>query len=183
MEITVGIDEAGRGPLAGPVVAAAVVLKKTITGLRDSKKLSKKKREELYQIIMQHSFVGIGIASKEEIDCINILQASMLAMERAYQDLQQEADLILVDGIQKPLIKNVKIEAIVRGDSLISCISAASIIAKVERDKIMDQLDKEFPMYLWKKNAGYGTKEHLLAIHQFGASPHHRKSFAPIKFL
>lgn len=182
-KVIVGIDEAGRGPLAGPVVASAVYLPTLIEGLADSKKLSSKKRELLFYKIQEYGKIGIGIASVIEIEQINILQATMLAMQRAYENLLITADLILVDGNKTPDIKNIEIQAIIDGDNLISEISAASIIAKVTRDKIMQDLSIEFPQYGWQENAGYGTKKHLEAIKRFGITIHHRTTFAPIKHL
>jgi ribonuclease HII len=178
----VGIDEAGRGPLAGPVVAAAVILPYDIDGLNDSKKLSKLKREYLFAKIIEISNISIGIADVQEIDNINILQATMLAMQRAYEGLTIGDDYyqVLVDGNKAPNINCPDVKTIIGGDALQPAISAASIIAKVTRDKIMKDLDQEYPQYLWKKNAGYGTKEHLLAISNFGITKHHRLSFAPV---
>jgi ribonuclease HII len=180
-KILVGIDEAGRGPLAGPVVAAAVIMPIDISGVADSKKLSAKKREKLFDEIYQTCKVGVGIASVEEIDKINILQATLLAMQRAYENLNIIADLVLVDGNKAPSLNCLKIEAIIDGDAKIPVISAASIIAKVTRDKIMHELAIKYPEYSWHKNAGYGTKLHLEAINEFGISKHHRLSFEPIK--
>lgn len=180
-KIIVGIDEAGRGPLAGPVVAAAVIMPTEIPGVADSKKLSAKKREKLFAEIYQICKVGVGIASVAEIDKINILQATMLAMQRAYQDLNIIADLVLVDGNKAPVLNCSKVEAIIDGDAKVAVISAASIIAKVTRDKIMQELSIHNPEYSWHKNSGYGTKLHLDAINEFGISKHHRLSFEPIK--
>jgi ribonuclease HII len=180
-KIIVGIDEAGRGPLAGPVVAAAVILPYETEGLADSKKLSAKKREALFEQIIAIGKVGIGIASIEEIDQINILQATMLAMQRAYDSLNIQADLVLIDGNKAPKLNAKEVQWVIDGDNLIPIISAASIIAKVTRDKIMAELDKEFPKYMWKNNSGYGTKAHLEAVAKYGITKHHRLSFAPIK--
>jgi|TARA_B110000503_G_C7077014_1_gene383385 ribonuclease HII len=180
-KIIVGIDEAGRGPLAGPVVAAAVIMPNSINGVADSKKISAKKREILFPQIMEISQVGIGIATVEEIDEINILQATMLAMQRAYDNLNIKADTILIDGNKAPQLECTDIQTIIDGDNLIEVISAASIIAKVTRDRIMQELDQKFPEYLWHKNAGYGTKAHIEAIQQHGITKHHRHSFAPVR--
>ena len=181
MKIIVGIDEAGRGPLAGPVVAAAVILPFEIEGLDDSKKLPLKKREKLFQQIMNVSQVGVGISSVEEIDKINILQATMLAMQRAYNNLNLIADLVLIDGNKAPKLNSIEVKTIIGGDASMPIISAASIIAKVTRDRIMQKLNQEFPKYLWNKNSGYGTKAHLAAINEFGITKHHRLSFEPVK--
>lgn len=179
MNFIAGVDEVGRGCLAGPVIAAAVVLKTNIPGLADSKKLSKKKREELSSTIMQNSYFSFGSASVEEIDSINILQASLLAMKRAILNLSVEPGKILVDGTHKPDL-DIDTQTIIGGDSVVDEISAASIIAKVYRDNLMSSLSKKFSNYLWEKNSGYGTKEHLSAIKKYGISSHHRKSFAPV---
>ncbi len=183
MKIIVGIDEAGRGPLAGPVVAAAVIMPFAIEGVTDSKKISARMREVFYQQIIEVADVGVGIASVEEIDAINILQATMLAMQRAYENLNKSADLVLIDGNKAPKINCSNIQTVIGGDALVMQISAASIIAKVTRDRIMAELDTQFPQYLWAKNAGYGTKAHLSAITEFGINQHHRLTFAPIKHL
>lgn len=179
--IIAGVDEAGRGPWAGPVVAAAVILGENIPdGINDSKKLSKSKREALYPIIMQNAMVGIGLASSGEIDELNILRASMLAMERAIASLPVKPDFALIDGNKIPNI-DIKCQAVVKGDSKSLSIAAASIIAKVERDRIMDALHDEFPYYNWIKNSGYGTKDHQNGIKSHGITEHHRKSFRPVK--
>lgn len=180
-KIIVGIDEVGRGPLAGPVVAAAVIMPFEIEGLADSKKLSSIKREKLFKQIMKQAKVGIGSSSVEEIDEINILQASLLAMQRAYNNLNCKADLVLVDGNKAPEMNCIELETIIGGDAIVPVISAASIVAKVTRDKLMQEIGEEFPQYLWYKNAGYGTKEHLKALDEFGVTKHHRLTFAPVK--
>ena len=180
-KVVVGIDEVGRGPLAGPVVAAAVIMPFEIEGLADSKKLSAIKREKLFSQIMEKAKIGIGSASVEEIDKINILQASMLAMKRAYDNLNCKADLVLVDGNKAPKIDCIELETIIGGDAIVPVISAASIVAKVTRDKLMQELGEEFPQYLWHKNAGYGTKAHLDALDEFGITKHHRLTFSPVK--
>ena len=166
----------GRGCLAGPVIAAAVILRKNIPGLKDSKKLSKKKREELSLIIMQNSYFSFGSSSPKEIDKINILQASLLAMKRAILNLSVEPGKILIDGIHKPDL-NTDTQTIISGDSYIDEISAASIIAKVYRDNLMMQFDKEYPNFYFSSHMGYGTKMHKAAIKKYGITPIHRKTF------
>ena len=182
-KIIIGIDEAGRGPLAGPVVAASVYLPNLIIGLADSKKLSKLKREILFAEIVKSGKVGVGIATIEEIDQINILQATLLAMQRSYQNLNIKGDLVLVDGNKAPKLDALEIRAIIDGDNIEPIISAASIIAKVTRDRIMLELSKEFPLYSWDKNAGYGTKAHIEAMEKHGITKHHRLSFSPVARL
>lgn len=181
--IVAGVDEAGRGPLCGPVVAAAVILNPSIIplGLDDSKKLTAVKREALFEKINNCAEVGVGIVWQDVIDEINILQATKQAMSEAIQNLKKQPQRIIVDGNQKFNAGNIEVIPVVKGDSKSVSISAASIIAKVTRDRIMETLDAEFPMYNWKKNAGYGTAEHLQAIKQFGICKYHRKSFAPIR--
>ena len=177
----IGVDEVGRGPLAGPVISAAIILnkEKIPEGINDSKKLSKKKREVINEeLISQHSF-AIGIASVEEIDKINILQASLLAMKRAVLNLNIKPQTILVDGNKLPDLE-YNMYPIIKGDSKSISIAAASIIAKVYRDKLMQDLSLQYPGYYWEKNSGYGTKQHLLALNSLGVTPIHRKSFAPI---
>ena len=177
----IGVDEVGRGPLAGPVISAAIVLnkEKIPEGINDSKKLSKKKREVINEeLISQHNF-AIGIASVEEIDKINILQASLLAMKRAVLNLNIKPQTILVDGNKLPDLE-YNMYPIIKGDSKSISIAAASIIAKVYRDKLMQDLSLQYPGYYWEKNSGYGTKQHLLALDNLGVTPIHRKSFAPI---
>ena len=177
----IGVDEVGRGPLAGPVISAAIILnkEKIPEGINDSKKLSKKKREVINEkLISQHSF-AIGIASVEEIDKINILQASLLAMKRAVLNLNIKPQTILVDGNTLPDLE-YNMYPIIKGDSKSISIAAASIIAKVYRDKLMQDLSLQYPGYYWEKNSGYGTKQHLLALNNLGVTPIHRKSFAPI---
>ena len=177
----IGVDEVGRGPLAGPVISAAIILNKEMIpeGITDSKKLSKNKREFINEeLISQHSF-AIGIASVEEIDKINILQASLLAMKRAVLNLNIKPQTILVDGNKLPDLE-YNMYPIIKGDSKSISIAAASIIAKVYRDKLMQDLSLQYPGYYWEKNSGYGTKQHLLALNNLGVTPIHRKSFAPI---
>jgi ribonuclease HII len=177
-----GVDEAGRGPLAGPVVAAAVILNPAalIAGLKDSKKITEKNRAVLFTQIMQQALsVGVGIASVAEIDAMNILQASLLAMRRAVMQLTVTPHEAWVDGNQDPRLP-IKTHCIVRGDALIPAISAASIIAKVTRDRLMQQYDQVHPGYGLAKHKGYGTKQHLDALKTLGASVIHRRSFAPV---
>ncbi|WP_373487341.1 ribonuclease HII [Blastomonas sp.] len=177
---TAGVDEAGRGPLAGPVVAAAVILcPQGIAGLADSKVLSAARRAGLEAMIRKTCGFAIGIASVEEIDAINILQATMLAMTRAVEGLGQLPDAVLVDGNRLPKWRH-RAQAIIRGDALHACISAASILAKEERDRMMRAAARDCPQYGWERNKGYGTAEHLAALRSYGPTPLHRKSFAPV---
>jgi len=176
----------GRGPLAGPVVAAAVILPygKIINGIKDSKKLSSKQREEIFHLIIENAIsVGIGYVDSLIIDRINILQATLEAMKQSICNMNLLPDYILVDGQYE--IKNVPIfqSAIVGGDNKSQCIAAASIVAKVYRDRLMEEFDIEYPKYNFMKNKGYGTKEHINAIKKFGPCKIHRKSFAPIKIF
>ncbi len=182
-DLVAGVDEVGRGPLAGDVVAAAVILDpdKTIDGLNDSKKLSEKKREQLYEEITEKALVwAVGRASPAEIDQINILQASLVAMQRAVNALATRPRHVLVDGNRCPDL-TMPATAIVKGDSLVTVISAASIIAKVTRDRELVALDAEYPDYGFAKHKGYPTKEHMAALLQNGPCPAHRKSYAPVK--
>ncbi|MCI1964635.1 MAG: ribonuclease HII [Oscillospiraceae bacterium] len=174
-----GIDEAGRGPLAGPVFAAAVILPPhaQIDGLNDSKKLSPKKRETLYDVILQTAVsYGIGFATEQEIDKINILQATFLAMRRAFDKLGNQSDCALVDGNRMPHL-GVETRLIVKGDSLSASIAAASILAKVSRDRVMCQVDEIYPDYGFAKHKGYGTKLHVEMLHKLGPCPVHRRTF------
>ena len=176
-KIIAGVDEAGRGPLAGPVVAAAVIVDQNniIKGIRDSKKLSKKKREDIYHSITSHYIWSVGIVGSDEIDEINILQATIKACRLAVGALKVKADIVLVDGNMK--FGDQRFLSIIKGDDKSISIAAASIIAKVTRDRLMNDLSNEFPEYKWHQNAGYGTKEHKEAIIKHGQSVHHRKSF------
>ena len=179
--ITAGVDEVGRGCLAGPVVSAAVVLKKDINLklLKDSKKITFNKREEISKHIRNNSYYAIGIASVEEILNLNILQASLLSMKRAIERLSIRPSLILIDGNFAPKgLKNYK--TIVNGDEKIKVISAASIVAKVYRDRFMIKLSEKFSNYAWERNFGYGTKAHLEGLKKFGITTHHRKGFKPV---
>ncbi|MEE9433076.1 MAG: ribonuclease HII [Sphingorhabdus sp.] len=175
-----GVDEAGRGPLAGPVVAAAVVLCHAgIDGLDDSKKLSAKRRGVLEAAIKATCRWSVGMASVEEIDEINILQATMLAMTRAADGLVKAPRKLLVDGNRLPKWR-YQAEAIIGGDALHPCISAASIIAKEHRDRLMVEADARFPGYGWASNKGYGSAQHMAALRELGPTPLHRRSFAPV---
>lgn len=173
-----GVDEAGRGPLAGPVVAAAIILDKSAynLGINDSKKLTKLKREELYDFLTQNFEYKVAIVEPKMIDEINILQATMLAMREVILGLAGKYSSVIVDGNRLPF-KSANIYAVVRGDTKSLSIAAASIIAKVERDRIMSALAIEFPEYGWERNAGYGTREHITAIKRSGICKHHRLSF------
>lgn len=178
-QIICGVDEAGRGPLAGPVCAAAVILPEDveIPGLNDSKKLSDKRRRELYpQIIEKAVAYGIAFASHEEIDEINILQATYLAMERAMEQLQVKPDLALIDG-NRAKDFGLPVKTVVHGDSLSASIAAASILAKVTRDDYMVKMAQEYPQYGFEVHKGYGTKAHYEALRNYGESPIHRHSF------
>ena len=180
--LVAGVDEAGRGPLAGPVVAAAVILDdlKPIAGLNDSKKLTEKRREKLYDEILAKALCcSIAEASVQEIDSLNILQATLLAMRRAVDGLRLKPVKVLVDGNRLPVL-DVRAEAIVQGDALVPAISAASILAKVHRDRLCAQLHAQYPQYGFDRHKGYGTAEHLQALSEHGPSPWHRSSFAPV---
>ncbi|WP_460489715.1 ribonuclease HII [Curvibacter fontanus] len=180
--LVAGVDEAGRGPLAGPVVAAAVILDDLhpIVGLADSKKLTALRREKLYDEIRAKALCcSIAEASVEEIDRLNILQATLLAMRRAVEGLRLKPAKVLVDGNRLPVL-DVLAEAIVKGDATVPAISAASILAKVHRDRWCAEYDREFPQYGFAGHKGYGTAEHLAALRAHGACPQHRKTFAPV---
>lgn len=183
--LVAGVDEAGRGPLAGPVIAAAVILdpERPIEGLMDSKKLTEKQRESLLDEIKESALCwAVGRAEVGEIDQINILQASLLAMRRAVEALQPTPDVALVDGNHLPEL-NCQAQAIIKGDSKVPAISAASIIAKVTRDREMLELDQQYPGYGLAKHKGYPTKAHMQALQELGVSPVHRCSYAPVKKL
>jgi ribonuclease HII len=177
-----GIDEAGRGPWAGPVVAAAVILDPAAIppGLDDSKRLSAAQREALHAVLFQRAIVGIGVASVAEIDALNILQASLLAMRRAVDALAQRPASALIDGNRVPPGLACRAQALVGGDGRVLSIAAASIVAKVTRDRIMVALAQQFPGYGWHSNMGYGTPSHAEGLKRRGVTPHHRRSFRPI---
>ena len=179
--VVAGIDEAGRGPWAGPVVAAAVILERGAVpaGVDDSKVLSRKRRETLYDVLLGAARVGVGSAGVDEIDSLNILAASLLAMQRAVADLGAVPDLALVDGNRAPRLP-CPVRCVVRGDALSLSVAAASIAAKVTRDRLMADLARTHPGYGWERNAGYGTREHRAALESLGVTPQHRRSFAPI---
>jgi ribonuclease HII len=182
--IVAGIDEVGRGPLAGPVMAAAVVLLQPMAGLADSKTLTAKRRERLAEALERSddALIGLGAASTREIDELNILGATMLAMQRAVARLPVRPDLALIDGNRTPDLP-CPASAVVGGDREVPAIAAASIVAKVTRDKMMTRLDQRYPGYGWSRNAGYPTAEHRRALRQLGVSRHHRLSFGPVKAL
>lgn len=178
-KIICGVDEAGRGPLAGDVYAAAVVLRKgqLIDGVNDSKKLSEKKREQLFEVIKEQALAySIAKASIDEIESINILNATMLAMQRAVDGLSEKPDFALIDGNRAPVLQ-IKAYPLVKGDSLSASIAAASILAKVSRDRYMLEIAKQYPQYQFEKHKGYGTKLHREKILEYGPSPVHRMSF------
>lgn len=176
-----GIDEVGRGPLIGPVVAAAVILPKGFfhKDIKDSKKLSEKKREVMYDVIKDNAVgIGIGVVSEKVIDEINILEATKLAMKEALSDLSVKPEHVLIDAVKLDI--DIPSNSIIKGDALSESIAAASIIAKVTRDRMLDEMDEEFPMYDLKNNKGYGTKKHIEALRKYGACKYHRKSFKPV---
>lgn len=183
--LVAGVDEAGRGPLAGPVVAAAVILDelKPIKGLADSKKLTARKREQLFDEIRAKALCfSVAQASVQEIDALNILQATLLAMRRAVEGLRLSPKLVLVDGNRLPVLP-MRAEAIVKGDDLVPAISAASILAKVTRDRWCHEVDAVYPAYGFSRHKGYGTALHLAALQTHGACPEHRTSFRPVTEL
>ena len=182
MKIVAGVDEVGRGSLIGPVYAAAVILDKSINLkiLKDSKSLTQEKRRLLSDYIKKNSIWTIGKASAREIEKVNILQASLLAMKRAIKKLKKKPSHVLIDGNKIPELKNYKLKAIIKGDQKIPSISAASIVAKVSRDNFILTLSVKNKGYHWDKNFGYGTKQHLNAIKKLGVTRHHRKNFSPI---
>lgn len=192
--LAAGIDEAGRGPWAGPVVAGAVVFvdrnvnKALLDGLDDSKKLSAKKREALYEMLLEEQkkgklAIGIGEAGCKEIDEMNILQATFLAMRRAYDALGCNPRAALIDGNQKPKNFPCEVQTVIKGDALSFSISAASIIAKVYRDRLMKGLAQQYPWYAFEKNAGYGTTAHIAGLREHGVCPEHRRSYKPIQAI
>ena len=177
-----GVDEVGRGCLAGPVFAAAVILNNNINikGIKDSKKISFKKRILLSKYIKKNSVYAIGHASVKEINETNILHASLLSMKRALKKLKQEPAVAYIDGPFAPKNIKIKCKTVIKGDEKITCIAAASIIAKVSRDLFMIKLGKKYPKYLWNKNFGYGTNDHMQGLKKYGITKHHRKKFRPI---
>ena len=179
---TAGVDEVGRGCLAGPVFAAAVILNKSIIirDIKDSKKIPFKKRILLSKYIKKNSIYAVGTASVKEINKINILNASLLSMQRALDKLKLKPSIVYIDGLFAPKGLKIKHKTFVKGDEKITCISAASIVAKATRDLFMIRLGQKFPKYKWNKNFGYGTAEHLNGIRKYGITKHHRKNFKPI---
>ena len=182
MKIIAGVDEVGRGSLIGPVYASAVILKNSINPklLKDSKLLSKKERKYLCTYIKKNSTWSIGKASVREIEKLNILQASLLAMKRAIKKLKKKPTLVMIDGNRTPELENYNLKSVIKGDKKVPSISAASIIAKVSRDKFITALSKKNKGYNWDKNFGYGTRQHLKALKKLGITKHHRKTFSPM---
>ena len=184
MELIAGVDEVGRGPLAGPVVAAAVILPKAckIPGLNDSKKIPKSKHKEIYEAVLQNAIaIGIGIKDNQVIDQVNIYEATKLAMMEAIGQLEPQPQHLLIDAMKLDL--PIPQTSIIKGDANSLSIAAASIVAKVTRDQMMEEFDKEYPGYDFAKNAGYGTANHLAGLDQLGVTPIHRRSFEPIKSM
>ena len=185
-EYIAGVDEVGRGPLAGPVCAAAVILPKgmIIDGVNDSKKLSEKKREKLYEDIIKNAVAySVAFVEPSVIDEINIRMATHKAMQKAVSDLKVKADFLLVDGNDRIAFDGIESEYVVKGDARFECIAAASIVAKVTRDRYMVEMDSVYPHYGFAKNKGYGTKEHMLGIREYGITDIHRKTFITDKVL
>ena len=181
-KVIAGVDEVGRGSLVGPVFAASVIFKKNVDKKKiiDSKKLSRNQRILLEKYIKKNSIWTVGSASLKEIEKLNILNASLLAMKRSIKKLKSKPSLIMIDGNKLPIMSGYKLKSIIRGDEKVAEISAASIIAKVSRDRLISKMSKKFTKYAWNRNSGYGTKEHLIAIKKFGVTKHHRKTFGPI---
>ena len=190
--VVAGVDEAGRGPWVGPVVAGCVAFLNRnvdaflLENLNDSKKLSKKKRELLYELLVKEAdkgnvLIGIGVASAAEIDDINILNASFLAMKRAMIKAKVNPDMLLIDGNRTPKNFGCRVQAVIKGDAKSYSISGASILAKVYRDRLLQDMALKYPGYGFEKNAGYGTKEHIEGLEKYGVTPEHRKSYKPIK--
>ncbi len=181
-KVIAGVDEVGRGSLVGPVFAASVVFKKNVDKKKiiDSKKLSRNQRNLLEKYIKKNSIWTVGSASLKEIEKLNILNASLLAMKRSIKKLKSKPSLIMIDGNKLPIMSGYKLKSIIKGDEKVAEISAASIIAKVSRDRLISKMSKKFTKYAWNRNSGYGTKEHLKAIKKFGVTKHHRKTFGPI---
>jgi ribonuclease HII len=177
-----GVDEVGRGCLAGPVFAAAVILNNNIDtkDIKDSKKISFKKRIKIYQYIKRNSIYSLGSANVKEIEKINILNASLLSMKRALKKLKTKPTIAYIDGIYAPKKIKIKCKTFIKGDEKITCIAAASIMAKVTRDLFMIKLAKKYPKYDWGKNFGYGTKDHLKYLKKYGVTKYHRKKFKPV---
>ena len=180
-DLVAGVDEVGRGPLAGPVFAAAVILTDPIEGLADSKQLSAARREALSALIRERALMAVGAASVEEIERRNILGATHLAMARAVARLPLRPRAVLVDGNSGPDLGGLPTRCVVGGDASVPAISAASIVAKVQRDRLMRRLAALYPGYGWERNAGYGTAEHRAALASLGLTPHHRRGFAPCR--
>lgn len=184
IQLIAGVDEVGRGPLAGPVVAAAVILPKAckIPGLNDSKKIPKSKHKEIYEAVLQNAVaIGIGIKDNQVIDQVNIYEATKLAMMEAIGQLEPQPQHLLIDAMRLDL--PISQTSIIKGDANSLSIAAASIVAKVTRDQMMEEFDKEYPGYDFAKNAGYGTTNHLAGLHQLGVTPIHRRSFEPVKSM
>jgi len=185
-EIIAGVDEAGRGPLAGPLVVATVILKPDVfsDSLNDSKKLSEKKRKSLYNWVMENSITyAISIIGVEEIDRLNILQATLYGMKKCVEELKVIPQIALIDGNKTPKDMNVPSKAIVKGDGHYACIAAASILAKVTRDRIMLEIDKQYPQYAFCEHKGYPTEKHIKLLQKYGVSDVHRKSYKPVKLI